>query len=59
MEGSDRRPGTVIPSEQDRAVNDDLLNNRGNEVNSPNFKGAGATVEMGPKMQTGQAPSIT
>lgn len=53
MDGSIRRPGTVIPSEQDDALNDDLQNSRGNAVDSPDFKGAGSTIEMGPKMQTG------
>ncbi|KAA0198249.1 hypothetical protein HAZT_HAZT009360 [Hyalella azteca] len=52
-DGSHGRPGTVIPSQQDDALNEDLINSRGNAVDSPNYKGAGATVEMGPKMQTG------
>ncbi|KAF2350729.1 C-type lectin-like [Trinorchestia longiramus] len=50
---SNGRPGTVIPSQQDNAVNEDLINNFGNIVDSPNYKGAGPAVDMGPKMQTG------
>ena len=53
------RPGTVYPSEQDNASNDDLINNKGNTVDSPNFKGAGSTIEMGPKMQTGKGAGST
>uniref|UniRef100_A0A6A7G4S0 CUB and sushi domain-containing protein 3 n=1 Tax=Hirondellea gigas TaxID=1518452 RepID=A0A6A7G4S0_9CRUS len=52
-DSSNNRPGTVIPAEQDDASNDDLINNRANIVNSPDYKGAGPAIEMGPKMQTG------